>query len=138
MSRSRDVFFRGAFHGLEIPLTIQVDHQPVAVTPVRSRGEAARADGFLEIEHHPKLSARPQPGTDRLYGSGVLRQLLQALRQPAVLQVHDQAIGSAQGEDIVFGGPAQVEDDAGSSILGPYTDVLDLRGRLGRHGEQQQ
>lgn len=54
------------------------------------------------------------------------------------MQIDYEPIRSAQRENTVVGGVAEVEYDARSVVFRPYTDILDSCAGLGRQGHQDQ
>ena len=91
---------------------MQIDDETVAVARIRPGRECSRAHGRIEIEDDAQLAVGADRAADGLDGAGAARHLRKTLGEAAVLEIDDQAIRSAQREDIVLDGTTQVQNNA--------------------------
>lgn len=106
-------------------LVVQVDHQAVAVLGIRRQGEAFRGDRLFQVDHHAQVGRGTLGRThaaDRRVGGGHV----QRRGQGRAIDVDNQAVRRAQGEDAVLHGARQVEDQPRVVWRAPQAHALDL------------
>ena len=111
---------------------LQINNEPVTVGGVWTRREGSGPHGRIEVEHDAQLTIGANRAADRLDGARALRHLRQGLGEAAVLEIDNEPVRPAQGEDVVLDGTAQVENDACFVIFRPYADILDRAARRSR------
>ena len=126
---TRSIRLRGSFHRCEVARWLEVDNKTIAIGRVRARRECPRAHGCIEIEDHAQLSVGANCAADRAHRACAARHFREMLAESAVFQVDDETVWTAQCEDAVRNGRAEVEHDACFVIFCPYADVLDSRAR---------
>ncbi|MNM80625.1 hypothetical protein D3C81_925970 [compost metagenome] len=109
-------------------LVVQIDHQAVAVLLVGRQDEALRRYLGGQVEHQAHVvrrALRRAHRGDRRVGQ---LQLVQHGSQLGAIDVDDDAIGRAQGEQAVLHRTGQIEHQAGVVRCAPDAHALDLRG----------
>ncbi len=106
-------------------LVIQIDHQAVAVLCIGRQGEAFRGYRLFQVDHNPKVGWRTLGRTHIAYRR-VGGSHIQWRGQCCAIDVDDQTIGCAQGEDTVLHGARQVENQPRVVRCAPQAHALDL------------
>ena len=84
------------------------------------------------------MPVRANAGTNRPDRTGALRQLAERPCEPAIFQVDDQTVRSAQRKYVVLHRSTQIKNDPGPPILGPDPNIFDGRCSVCKDCWQQQ